>query len=205
MRTRTLLGGGALAGPLFIGTFIAAGRLQPGYDPRRSAISDLARTDLGWVQTANFLASGTLMLAGALGARRALGSGPSSRALPLVMGAMALGTIGAGVFATDTEEEAASGLSPRGVAHVASAVPVFVGMPLACFCGARRLAAEGRYGWAALSAATGVTSISAAAATGKAMDPQSPLAPRGGTFQRIAVVSGLAWFSLRARWLRKRA
>ena len=206
MRTRTLLGCGALAAPLFTAGFVVGGRAQPSYDPRRQAISDLARTDLAPLQTATFLAGGALLLAGAAGARRALRPGASGWALPVVVGAVGAGMACAGVFPTDTAEEiAGTGLSRRGTLHMASAVPVFVGMPLAAALGARRLAAEGRAGWAALSVAAGVTSVAAAAATGAGMDERSPLAPRAGTFQRAAVVVGLGWISLFSRWLRQRA
>lgn len=206
VRTRTLLGCGALAGPLFVGAFVLGGRAQPSYDPRREAISDLARSDLAWLQTANFLASGTLLLAGAVGARRALRPGVAGSALPAIVAAVGAGIVGAGVFPTDTPEEIAeAGLSPRGALHMASAVPVFVGMPLAAVVGARRLAADGLRGWAALSVAAGVTSIATAAATGSGMSAGSPLAARAGTFQRIAVVTGLGWISLFARWVRRGA
>jgi hypothetical protein len=206
MRTRSMLGCGALAGPLFVGAFVLGGRAQAPYDPRREAISDLARSDLAWLQTANFLAGGTLLLAGAVGARRVMRGGVAGAALPVIVGAVGAGTVAAGFFPTDTPDEIAqNGLSRRGVLHVASAVPVFVGMPLAAFTGARRLAAEGRPGWAAWSVASGIASISAAAATGIGMSERSPLAPRAGTFQRIAIVTGLGWISLFARWLRHRA
>jgi hypothetical protein len=133
-------------------------------------------------------------------------SGVSGSALPVVVGAVGAGMVLAGVFATDTPDEIAeAGLSRRGVLHMASAVPVFVGMPLAAFAGARRLAAEGRTGWAALSVAAGVASITAATATGAGMSEESPLAPRAGTFQRLALVAGLGWIGLFARWLRRRA
>lgn len=206
VRTRKLLGCGAVAGPLFVGGFVLGGRSQPSYDPRRQAISALARSDLPWLQNASFLASGTLLLAGAVGARRAMRTGVSGWTLPVIVAAVGAGTVCAGVFPTDTPDEIAeSGLSPRGVLHVVSAVPVFVGMPLAAAAGAWRLAAEGRTGWAVLSVVAGVTSIAAAAATGSGMSEHSPLAPRAGTFQRIAVVTGLGWISLFAWWLRRGA
>ncbi|MGH9090903.1 MAG: DUF998 domain-containing protein [Acidimicrobiales bacterium] len=205
MRTRSLLGCGAVAGPVFVAGFVVGGRAQPSYDPRRQAVSDLARTDLAPLQTATFLAGGALLLAGAAGARRALRPGVSAWALPVAVGAVGAGMACAGVFPTDTAEEIAeAGLSRRGTLHVASAVPVFVGTPLAAVLGARRLAAEGRTGWAALSVAAGAVSLAAAAATGGAMSEESPLAHRAGTFQRTAIVAGLGWVSLFARWLRQR-
>jgi hypothetical protein len=203
VRTRTLLRCGAVSGPAFCATFVVLGRSQRAYDPRRQAISDLARSQLAPFQVLNFLVSGALTIAGAVGVRRALRPGACSAALPACVAAVGAGKIAAGIFATDTEEEmaAAGHLSRRGALHVASAVPVFVCMPLAAAFGARRMAADGRRGRAALSLACGITSITAAAATGATMDPDHPRAGRSGTFQRIAVVSGLGWLSLLCHWL----
>ena len=79
------------------------------------------------MQILNFLAAGSLTCAGAVGVRGALRSGTGAMSAPVLMGAVGAGLIGAGVFATDTEDEAArSGLSRRGALHVGFSVPVFL-------------------------------------------------------------------------------
>lgn len=68
--TRRLLTAGALAGPLFVVVFTIAGTLRPDYEQIRHPVSSLALTGAGWVQIANFLIAGALMLALAVGMRR---------------------------------------------------------------------------------------------------------------------------------------
>lgn len=195
-RCSALLGAGSLAGPLFVSTFSALGRGRLGYDPKRQMVSQLVRTDRGGVQTANFLACGGLMCAGALGVRRALQTGPGVLTLPVAIGAVGLGLVGAGVFATDTEDETKdSGLSRRGALHVAFAVPVFVGMPAACWSGARRLRREGSTSLAALSGVVGVVSLSATVLANGGAAAVNRLTARTGTLQRAAIASGLGWIS----------
>ena len=204
MRTRSLLGCGALAGPVFVSTFAIIGRQPTGYDRRRDAVSTLARTEVGWMQTLNFLVSGALTWAGAVGLRRALRSGVGARALPMLIAAVGTGLLGAGVFATDTPEETErDGLSRRGSLHVASAVPFFVGLPAACVIGAFRFAAEDKRKWVAPSVTAGVVSIVAATLAGAGFAGNERLTARAGTFQRVAVVTGLGWLSLFTGSLRR--
>ena len=197
MRTRWLLGCGVLAGPVFVTAYSITGRHSRGYDRRRAAVSELARTDVGWAQTLNFLVSGSLTWAGAVGLRRTLRSGVGARALPTLIAAVGTGLLGAGVFATDTPEETErDGLSRRGALHVASAVPFFVGLPAACVVGGYRFAADDRGAWAAVSVNCGAVSIAAATLAGAGFAGNERLAFRAGTLQRISIVAGLGWLSL---------
>ncbi len=70
MRTRTLLAGGIAAGPLYVGVGAIEVLLRPGFDIRRHALSLMSNGDLGWIQIASFIASGALVIAGAVGMRR---------------------------------------------------------------------------------------------------------------------------------------
>src|SRR5438034_5582212 len=76
--TRALLRCGIVAGPLYI----VAGAIQlvirPGFDVRYNMLSQMALGDLGWIQVTNFVVSGLLVVASAVGIRRALRSGPGS-------------------------------------------------------------------------------------------------------------------------------
>ena len=178
------------------------GRRLSGYDRRRDPVSALARTEVGWIQTLNFLVSGSLTLAGSVGVRRALLAGIGKRSIPMLVAAVGVGLLGAGIFATDLAEETArDGLSRRGALHVASAVPFFVGLPTACVVSAYRLAVQDRRVLAAVSAEAGVLSIVAATLAGAGFAGKQPLEARAGTYQRIAVVAGFGWLSLFARML----
>lgn len=197
MRTRALLAGGAAAGPVFVGTYSVLGRLARGYDRRRDAVSDLARTEVGWAQTANFLVSGGLTLAGAVGLRRSLPDDPGTRSLPILVGAVGSGLIGAGLFATDTAEETASrGLSRRGKLHVASAVPFFVGLPAACLVAGWHRDTRSMDASSVAAIDAGVVAIVAAALAGAGFSRTGGRLYRwAGFFQRVAVVSGFAWLT----------
>jgi hypothetical protein len=185
-----------------VGTYTVTGRRLGGYDRRRDPVSALARTEVGWVQTLNFLVSGGLTLAASAGVRRALPAGIGKRSIPMLVAAVGAGLLGAGVFATDLAEETArDGLSRRGALHVASAVPFFVGLPAACVISAFRFADEDRGLLAAVSVKAGVLSIAAATLAGAGFAGKQRWEAHAGTYQRIAIAAGFGWMSLFVRTL----
>src|SRR6185295_12186986 len=101
MNTKTLLRCGVIAGPLFTLAWIIEGATRAGYDPLRHPISSLAIGEAGWTQTANFIVTGLLLLAFAVGLRRALQPRGGSWWGPVLVGAVGLGLLGAGLFVTD--------------------------------------------------------------------------------------------------------
>src|SRR5579859_3199942 len=98
LATRTLLLGGAPAGPDYLGVRLLQAFTRPGFDVTRHDLSLLANGSLGWIQSANFLVTGLLVLGGALGIRRVLRRRPGGTALPLLVGLYGLGLLGAGLF-----------------------------------------------------------------------------------------------------------
>lgn len=98
---KVLLLCGAIAGPLFTIVWIVEGATRSNYDPLRHPISSLSIGEGGWTQAANFLVTGLLMLAFAFGLRRTLASRGGSTWGPLLIGVIALGFLGAGIFVTD--------------------------------------------------------------------------------------------------------
>ena len=66
--TRALLGCGVAAGPLFLMTFLMQILVRPGFRFTRSEPSVLSIGPLGWIQIANSIVGGLLVIAGALGA-----------------------------------------------------------------------------------------------------------------------------------------
>jgi hypothetical protein len=73
---RALLWCGAIGAPLFVVVFMIEDAVPairpPGYNPLRHPVSSLAIGPLGWIQVANFLATGVLLLAFAVRLRPAL-------------------------------------------------------------------------------------------------------------------------------------
>ena len=106
--TKALLTCGISAGPLYIIAGLIQMAIRPGFDITRHSLSLLANGDLGWIQILNFLLTGLLLIAGAVGVKRALQSGPGSKWAPLMLGLYGLGLMGAGIFSADP----ALGFSP---------------------------------------------------------------------------------------------
>ena len=77
--TKSLLGYGVIAGPIYVVVVAAQAATRDGFDPRRHAASQLANGDLGWIQIATFLITGAMTIAAAVGIRRALGPGGCRR------------------------------------------------------------------------------------------------------------------------------
>jgi hypothetical protein len=64
-----LLACGTVAGPLFLTVGLIQALTRDGFDLSRHPLSLLSLGDLGWIQIANFIVTGALYVACALGAR----------------------------------------------------------------------------------------------------------------------------------------
>jgi hypothetical protein len=70
--TRSLLGYGVLAGPVYLVTSLAQALTRPGFDLTRHDWSLLANGPWGWIQSTNLIITGLTSLAFAIGLGRAL-------------------------------------------------------------------------------------------------------------------------------------
>jgi hypothetical membrane protein len=98
--TRSLLIASLIAGPIYLVVGLAQALTRSGFDITRHALSLLSNGDLGWIQVTNFLVSGLLVIAGAVGMRRAL-EGKGKTWGTLLIGVYGLGLIGASIFKAD--------------------------------------------------------------------------------------------------------
>ena len=96
--TKSLLGYGVIAGPIYVVVVAAQAATRDGFDPTRHAASQLANGDLGWIQIATFLITGAMTIAGAVGIRRALGPGRSSSWASGLIGGFGAGLVAAGIL-----------------------------------------------------------------------------------------------------------
>lgn len=153
---RALLACGVATTPLFYALAALQLVLRPGYDIRTQPISFLALGELGWIQVANFLLTGALALAGALGLRRALNGQRGGAAGPILAGLYGLGMIGAGLFGPDPlpAPGQAPQMSVTGAFHMVAFLVSFLSLIAACFVLARRFSAVGKRGWALYSIAS---------------------------------------------------
>jgi hypothetical protein len=158
---RKLLGCCIIAGPLFVVASLAQAFTRTGFDLGRHPISLLSLGSLGWLQIANFVVSGVLYVAGAVGLREALRPGRGSTWAPRLVAITGVGLIVAGVFTTDAgagfppgAPAGAPTMSWHGVLHEIGFGLSVVGAIAACGVFARRYAALGRRGWAVTAIAT---------------------------------------------------
>ena len=85
LESRNLLLLGALAAPLYLGAGFGQAFTREGFDMTRHAFSHLSNGDLGWIQIANFIATGLLVAAGAIGIRRRLRGEPGGKWVPILL------------------------------------------------------------------------------------------------------------------------
>ncbi|HET9780290.1 MAG TPA: DUF998 domain-containing protein [Candidatus Dormibacteraeota bacterium] len=160
--TRSLLGYGVLAGPVYVVAALAQGLLRPGFNLLHDDVSLLSNGSLGWIQIANFIVTGAFVIAAAAGMARAL-KGQSTWG-PRLLGGFGAGLMAAGVFVADPMNGFPAGapagrpetISVHGILHIVVAAIGFLCLVASCFVIARRYGREsrGRMKW--FSIITGV-------------------------------------------------
>ncbi|WP_426320587.1 DUF998 domain-containing protein [Microbacterium sp. E-13] len=124
--TRSLLGWGVVAGPFYIVVGLILALTRPGFDVSRHALSLLTLGEYGWMQRANLILSGLMVIAAAFGILRAIrnGRGLATGVLVAIYGA---GMVLGGVFVPDPVAGFPPGSSPEasvsGILHL-----VFAGL-----------------------------------------------------------------------------
>jgi hypothetical protein len=195
--TRSLLGYGVIAGPVYIVVSLAQALTRDGFDLARHQWSMLAIGDLGWIQIANFMVAALATVICAVGLRRALTPGRGATWAPRLVGAYGVSLIGAGIFRADPAmgfpvgtPEGPGAISWHGMLHFACGVVGFLCVIAACFAIGRRFAAANRTGWAVYSWLTGVLFLAAFAAVA---------AGAGAVWANLSFVAGVviiwAWLS----------
>jgi len=196
--TRSLLGYGVLAGLFYLVVGLTQALTRDGYDLTRHDLSLLANGPYGWIQIANLILTGLMVIAAAVGVRRAMRPGPAASWGPGLLAGYGVGLVGAGVFVADpmngfppgTPDGPPATVSTAGLLHVVSGAVGFACLVAACFVLARRFAHRGRAGWAWYSRATGLVFL--AGFVGIASGSSSPAVVLGFWF---AVVVAYAWLA----------
>ncbi|GAA0278944.1 DUF998 domain-containing protein [Cryptosporangium japonicum] len=143
-----------VAGPLFVVAWAVQAFTRDGFDPGRHPVSLLALGDLGWVQIANFVLTGGLLVLAGVGSRPRRGGA-------LIAG-FGVGMIVAGVFVTDAGAGFPAGapagaperLSWHGIMHELGFVLASVCWTAACVVHLVRFLRRHRWTAAAATAAT---------------------------------------------------
>ena len=140
--TRKLLWCGAVAGPIYLAAGTLQGLLREGFSFERHPLSVLANGSLGWIQAANFLISGGLVIAAAAGIGRTLGKG--SRGLTWSLYGYGGAMIAAAIFTADPVDGFPPGtplgfpatISTTGLLHFVCGALAFLSLALGGFFGA---------------------------------------------------------------------
>jgi hypothetical protein len=192
--TRSLLGYGVVAGPLYLVVGVAQGWLRPGFSFARHPLSVLANGDYGWVQTANFALSGLMVTAAAIGVARAAGRG--ARATAWTLAAFGAGVALAAIVRADPMDGFPIGtplgppatVSTMGLLHFVVGAVSFTCFGVSALLAARMLARRGELAMSRCSLACGLVMLLAFFG-GFAMP-----SPVLGIW--ISVVTGWVWLSV---------
>jgi hypothetical membrane protein len=213
-----LLACGVIGPLLFICTFLIEGLVSAvrpaGYSPVRHPVSTFAIGEFGWIQTANFVVTGALLFAFAVGLRPALRRHDGRIWAPVVFGVIAVGLIGAGLFTADPMSGYPPGTpalpegaarTTHGTAHDAFSALFFLGLPVACVMTGYRFARSGHRLWASYSIATAVVFLTGFSLTAIGFAQNPTFVSIGGLLQRFTLVTGLVWISALAVYLLHRS
>jgi hypothetical protein len=204
--TRSLLAAGALAGPVFLTISLLEVLLRPGFDLTRHSLSLFTNGDLGWIHISTMLASGVLMLAGAVGLRQAITEGRGGTWGPILVGIFGASFIVAGLMTPDpalgfppgTAAGPPTSFSWHSIGHLVSGSIGFLALIAACFVFARRYRTTGETGWATYSTVTGLVVL--AAVVGISSGNLVPIVNLGFTTSGV-----IAWIWATAICVRTRA
>jgi hypothetical protein len=200
---RSLLLAGSAAAPVFTASFVIQQSLREDYDPRRYPVSSLALGPGGGQQAATFAVTGGLLALGAAGLADLPVGAEEPRAVVVMLAGAAVGLLASAVFTTDPIGGYPPGTAvitePRtreGLAHDMSAVPVFLGLPVAAVVSGVSAARSGRWAWAVYSGvAAAATVVGLVRSSGGFGHQRTQWVAQAGTWQRVAIVAGLGWAS----------
>ena len=156
--TRSLLVYGVLAGPTYVTTSVVQALAHDGFDLTRNAWSQLAAGPQGWIQMANLILSGAMVIAFAVGLHRA---GPS-RWAPRLVTVYGLGLVASGLLVADPGAGYPVGVPApavptwHGIGHFVAGGIGFTALVIATFVLARCFARSGARRLAWWSRITGI-------------------------------------------------
>ena len=195
---RLLLACGTVVGPFYLAVGLIQALVRDGFVFARHPLSVLANGPGGWVQTANFLLTGLMVVAAAIGfARQRL------RAASWILGCYGVCIIAAAIFRADpvdgfppgTPEGFPTTISTSGLLHFAAGALGFLSLAVSCFAMAVAMWRRGVawLGW--LSAFAGLV------VAGGFFGPMVLPIPGGIAGIWVSVVVGWAWLSATSVYL----
>lgn len=188
--TRSLLGYGVIAGPFFVTVGVVQGLVRDGFDFGRHPLSVLANGPGGWVQVANFLLTGLMVVAAAVGIARAMGKGRATSWFVAIYG---LSMIAAAFLRADpidgfppgTPEGMPTSISPTGLGHFVAGALGFMSLAVSALVASVAFSKRGVRWLSQLSLASGIAVL---------------LGFFGGQFLGASSVTLGIWFAVLVGW-----
>lgn len=202
--TRSLLRFGMVAGPFYLALGLAQALVRDGFDLLRHPLSVLANGPGGWIQTANFLLTGLMVIVAAVGFQRVLG--PKSRAVTVTwfLGGFGASMVLAAFFPADPVDGFPPGtplgpptsISTTGMIHFLAGTLGFVSLAVSCFAAAKAMRRRSAPSLARFSLFSGIAVL--VGFFGGAALATTSVATLGIWF---SVVVGWAWIWILSRYL----
>lgn len=193
---------GALAGMvgsvLFVSVFTIEGYLRPGYDPGSMFVSELSLGPRGWIQIANFITTGLLVLLFTRAIAAEFKAGKASKAGPILLTVIGFSLLVSGPLVMDPASTPRELMSLRSRLHWSFGSLMFSLSPLSCFVFWRRFRRDAK--WRSLAWWTlAVAVITSAAVVLMSIGPKRPPASANawsewsGLIQRAVLIPYFAW------------
>jgi hypothetical protein len=191
---------GIVAGPFYVLVGLIQVVFRPGFDITRHSLSLLTNGLFGWIQVINFIVTGSLLVAAAVGVKRIVTSGRGRGWAAPMLGLYGLGLIGAGIFTADPALGFPPGTPPdnnpitwHGLVHFMIGTIGFAGFIATCFIFARRFSDIRERKWAIYSWITGALFL--VSFFGIASGSKGPVS----LYFALSVTFGFVWLSF-ALW-----
>lgn len=198
-----------LIGPaLFVTTFLVEGALRPGYDALSTYVSALSLGPRGWIQIANFIIFGALLLWFTRGVAAEFPTGKAARSGPLLLTLIAGGYLLSGPFVMDPMFTPLEQATLPGTLHGIFGAVVFTLMPVTCFVFLRRFRADPAWqalrGWTLALGTLSAVGVLLLTLTTKQPALQETFKAWLGLIQRTAIIPFMVWLFVFALALRRR-
>jgi hypothetical protein len=201
-KTKILLACGPAGSILFVLMFLIQGQVRKDYSALKIPISSLSIGELGWIQVANFLISGLLILLFAIGFRKATPLLKDSGWTSIFIGASGGGLIGTGFFRTDpvfgypaTEPFTISQFTITGHLHNFFAILILLSLPISCLKLRNRFKEANNTAWARYSMISAISMIAAFVIAIIGFSQVRGLVDVAGVFQRLLAIIGFTWLT----------
>ncbi len=191
---------GIIGSVLFVGIFTVEGFLRGGYDPLKMYISELSLGSRGWIQMANFVMIGLLLLVFSRGIAAEFKTGPASRGGVWILAVIAVLFVVSGFFVMDPADTPSTRLSFQGTIHGLAGGIIFLLMPICIFVFWRRFRIDPDWGdfrvWTLGLGLFEAAAVLVFTVVSKIPEGKSVFADWLGLIQRTALVPFMIWVLL---------